>query len=817
MVTIAFINRIFLLRKGIHISTIFVYVIQIDSKVTRIVLLIVLYFIQFTFHPAFSQDSLTLKVVAFGNSTTAFRQTIDSVYSERLPDLLAESGIECEVINSGKGGSHTGFLSDNGRHQIHHARDRFQQAVLDHLPDVVIIQFGINDSYVDEGDQAGSSRIPLKQYRENLRFMIRTLDSVGAQVFLMTPNAFGSQKEAWRHERLARYADACRDVAGEEFANLIDIYQFFLDYGEGRLVARDSLLLDGVHPNDAGHGHIARMIANEIRINRASPPRYLGEPSSNEGTTLVADINNQPVFVYRHGDWDHGGFSDTVFYQKTHDNGRTWAQEKPLVITPGNPAQCFSTIHPETGEFLVFYSDRGKSFMLARSDPNWKEWTFQEMHTPDDTPINTISYGNALWVDNQNTKRVICGFHGGGLGCGTFYSDDGGVSWNVSDRINVPNSIPNIWQTGAVEPTMIQRNDGSLLMYIRNSNYQIWQAESYDFGASWTEPEPTQLHCGDNSWVTLKKLSDGRIVLIWNNAKALRPEVTLDKWNFTGREVLHMAISEDDGESWIGFRELALDPLRHGGFINHPGDKGLNESKIVETTDGKLLVAVGQAPGHRSFLMVDPDWLYQTKRTSDFSNGLEDWSCQKIMIRPAIYKRWYHHNYERKLGASLVEHPTDPERQVLHIKRENDTTVFSQRDGAVWNFPAGKSGQIQITLQLNEGFKGCHIALNDRWFQPSDNQGRETAMFVLDIPGSRRISPEFTFDPERWYTISLQWEEADEIRKAHCRVLIDDQEIAQIPCLNRSSFGVSYLRLRSQSRNTDQAGIIVSAVQVKTK
>ena len=97
-----------------------------------------------------------------------------------------------------------------------------------------------------------------------------------------------------------------------------------------------------------------------------------------------------------------------------------------------------------------------------------------------------------------------------------------------------------------------------------------------------------------------------------------------------------MAISEDDGESWIGFRELMLDRLRDGGFINHPGDKGLNESKLAETSGGNILMALGQAPGHRSFLLVDPNWLYQKERFDDFSNGLADWSRQKLLIRPAF-------------------------------------------------------------------------------------------------------------------------------------------------------------------------------------
>ena len=196
-----------------------------------------------------------------------------------------------------------------------------------------------------------------------------------------------------------------------------------------------------------------------------------------------------------------------------------------------------------------------------------------------------------------------------------------------------------------------------ILMFIRNSNYHVWQSISKDKGASWSKAEETNLYCGDNSWGSLKNLSDGSILYIWNNAKSLSPESTLDKWNFTGREVLHVAISDDDGKTWAGFRELMLDRLRDSLFVNHPGDKGLNESKPVETKHGNILIATGQAEAHRAFVLLDPNWIRMKERSDNFSDGTVAWSRQKIMIRPAVYDRWYHHNYDRKPGAVLVPHP----------------------------------------------------------------------------------------------------------------------------------------------------------------
>ena len=193
-----------------------------------------------------------VKIIAFGDSTTAFRKgRIDKVYSIRLQEALAKKRIDANVINEGVGGSHTGFLADNKRHKRQHARDRFQEKVLSRKPDVVIVQFGINDSYVDQGGQEGSSRIPLEKYHGNLTHMVEALKDADIDVILMTPNPFGSNKEDWRHERLREYAEKMRLVAREQKVPLVDVWEMYGEYAKKNNV--DHLLLDGVHPNDAGH------------------------------------------------------------------------------------------------------------------------------------------------------------------------------------------------------------------------------------------------------------------------------------------------------------------------------------------------------------------------------------------------------------------------------------------------------------------------------------------------------------------------------------------------------------------------------------
>ena len=91
----------------------------------------------------------SLRIVAFGNSTTAFRKGVDKVYSVRLQEKLTQAGICACVVNSGVGSSHTGSIKDNDFAKVKHGMDRFKTDVLDLRPNWVIINFGLNDAYQD--------------------------------------------------------------------------------------------------------------------------------------------------------------------------------------------------------------------------------------------------------------------------------------------------------------------------------------------------------------------------------------------------------------------------------------------------------------------------------------------------------------------------------------------------------------------------------------------------------------------------------------------------------------------------------------------
>ena len=117
-------------------------------------------------------------IVAFGDSTTAPRGTL-VVYPNLLQNELIVRDRPVRVINAGIGGNTT-----------HAALARLAAEVLAHRPDLVVVQFGINDSAVDvwKNPPAVEPRVPLEQFEANLRGIVQTLRARSAKVILMTPN-----------------------------------------------------------------------------------------------------------------------------------------------------------------------------------------------------------------------------------------------------------------------------------------------------------------------------------------------------------------------------------------------------------------------------------------------------------------------------------------------------------------------------------------------------------------------------------------------------------------------------------------------------
>lgn len=140
-----------------------------------------------------------------------------------------------------------------------------------------------------------------------------------------------------------------------------------------------------------------------------------------------------------------------------------------------------------------------------------------------------------------------------------YYSDDQGQSWTKTTVVDVENSKIND-HDGALEPKLVQLNDGSIFMLIRTTKGTFYKSISTDEGLTWTKPESTGIQ-NNNSFGELNRLADGRLILLWNRDENLPPfnyvpdpnDWIVKDLNYDWlrpRNILAASFSSDDGKTW---------------------------------------------------------------------------------------------------------------------------------------------------------------------------------------------------------------------------------------------------------------------------
>ena len=481
------------------------------------------------------------------------------------------------------------------------------------------------------------------------------------------------------------------------------------------------------------------------------------------------------------------------------DGGRTWSEPETLFSLPKDMGHwgVHNVLTDRQGELHLFYQTdahtAGKGLYEMRFDiyhvgstngrKSWKKPVLvREGYNGSMLSVIELKSGRIVLPVCYLTPRVWSnrgeGFDAftdmGRFSSGVVYSDDGGDSWNQSAiELKVPS--PYIGADGIIEPIALELNDGRVWLLLRTQLGRMFESFSQD-GSEWTKPTPTSILSSDSP-PGLTRLKDGSVVMLWNNCLRFA-------YAQGGRHVLHAAISDDDGRTWSGYREVARNP-----FVEEPpppnGDHGVSYTLPVLTSDGEIItpLSVG-GTGGMWLLRFNPEWLLETSRKTDFSSGAEGWT-----------------SFGTK-GVQIVAHPEKPGARALQISKPDRDWPSA----AVWNFPNGMNGRVQIRLKLNPGFAGARIGLTDHFSVPFDPEDQYHNLFNLDFGPNGKL-PQGEISPGQWHDLELNWN----VVKQECRVLVDGIEAGTLPMQRRTS-GVNYLRVHSTVDHIDMAGLLIDNV-----
>lgn len=227
----------------------------------------------------------------------------------------------------------------------------------------------------------------------------------------------------------------------------------------------------------------------------------------------------------------------------------------------------------------------------------------------------------------------------------------------------------------------------------------------------------------------------------------------------------------------------------------------MHQVQAVETAPGKVVVSAGQHSLCRKLILLDVNWLYEKERSCDFSEGQACWSAFRY------YKGIVGHCcYNRQEVPLLVSHPDDPQRRVMRIGYTPNDSLVDDADGAVWNFPAARNGEVGMRIRLHETSKPIRLILNDRWFNPTDSVAAAEGLYVVSI--SRK---DLGIKDKRWHDVVVKWEE-----NKPASVWVDKKNRHTIKCQNHTEHGASYLHLLG-SHTPDSTGVLIESVYSKAK
>lgn len=148
---------------------------------------------------------------------------------------------------------------------------------------IAVIEYGGNDCDLDwkavseKPEERQLGKVPLEQFGRNIAEMVRRVREAGMRPVLVTPpplvakryyewvsrglNAANILKYLGDVEAIYRwqadYAEKVREIAGQMGVLLVDIRSRMLEAGS----LEDLMCVDGIHPNEKGHGVIYEAVA----------------------------------------------------------------------------------------------------------------------------------------------------------------------------------------------------------------------------------------------------------------------------------------------------------------------------------------------------------------------------------------------------------------------------------------------------------------------------------------------------------------------------------------------------------------------------
>jgi predicted neuraminidase len=241
----------------------------------------------------------------------------------------------------------------------------------------------------------------------------------------------------------------------------------------------------------------------------------------------------------------------------------------------GLPVPCWNPVlfQPQGGPLMLFYK-------VGRQIAKWTGWEIESKDdgltwsAPRQLPRRIIGPVKNKPIQLRD-GRIVSGSseERGGWTVHFEFSDDNGRTWS---RTNSTNSAAD---EGAIQPSLLQGSDGTLIAVGRTNQHRIFYQDSVDGGTSWSEMRLLNV-LNPNSGIDATTLKSGMFVLIYNDSDSKRYPLNIaTSW---------------DGINWRPVGALETGP----GEFSYPA--------IIQTRDGMIHVTYTWNRRKIKHVVIDP-------------------------------------------------------------------------------------------------------------------------------------------------------------------------------------------------------------------
>jgi hypothetical protein len=290
-------------------------------------------------------------------------------------------------------------------------------------------------------------------------------------------------------------------------------------------------------------------VSTDVFTASAEHPRY------SEGSILpLAD--GSLLFADTEFDKSTSDFAPArIVARRSHDEGKTWSELETLQDNVGRMNVMSATLKPfrsqqaaTTGLFYLVKDSGDDLKVYLRTSTNGGS-SFGEPRLVSDAPgyhvmnndrVTELADGRLLcpvaWTRDIKTNDHFVSF--------CYWSDDEGKTWGTGT------SRVDLRKRGAMEPEVLELNDGRVLMIVRSQLGEIYASISKDRGETWSAAKPWGVRSPESP-ATLRRIpATGDLLLVWN------PAYDAAIGQRGKRTPLVAAVSTNEGQTWSTPRVL---------------------------------------------------------------------------------------------------------------------------------------------------------------------------------------------------------------------------------------------------------------------